>query len=141
LIRKQSKAALDNSAGGQTAGDLHKIEAEFEEAGANGATIYEHTLPLAAVEKMYSTNAKTGLNSADLEMKHRTLYGENVLPPPKITPWWCKLFLHMVGGFSLLLWGGAILCFIVYGLDGSMDNLYLGIVLSSVVFLTGVFSW
>merc|ERR1719460_1366968 len=50
--------------------------------------------------------------------------------------------MHQVTGFALLLWGGAILCFIVYGLDSSSpDNLYLGIVLSSVVFMTGVFSF
>merc|ERR1719460_2431545 len=50
--------------------------------------------------------------------------------------------MHQVTGFALLLWGGAFLCFTVYGLDStSPDNLYLGIVLSAVVFLTGVFSF
>ena len=63
------------------------------------------------------------------------------------------MFLHeQTGFFSLLLWVGSGLCFIAYGLGvlqeeqeqtGYLDksNLYLGIVLSTVVFITGVFSY
>ncbi|XP_055342143.1 sodium/potassium-transporting ATPase subunit alpha-B-like isoform X2 [Paramacrobiotus metropolitanus] len=53
----------------------------------------------------------------------------------------------MSGGFSLLLWAGAILCFIAYGIEVATnpfperDNLYLGIVLAAVVFITGCFSY
>lgn len=47
----------------------------------------------------------------------------------------------------MLLWIGAFLCFLAYtiqattGGDPSPDNLYLGIVLAAVVFITGVFSY
>merc|ERR1712055_626733 len=47
----------------------------------------------------------------------------------------------------MLLWFGAILCFLAYGIQASAyeeppdDNLYLGIVLSAVVTVTGVFSY
>ena len=47
----------------------------------------------------------------------------------------------------MLLWFGAILCFIAYGIQASAyeeppdDNLYLGIVLSMVVTVTGIFSY
>jgi len=48
----------------------------------------------------------------------------------------------MTGPFSLLLWAGAILCFIGYFLDMSdSSNLYLGIVLIIVVVVTGLFSF
>merc|ERR1719424_1223004 len=48
----------------------------------------------------------------------------------------------MTGFFSLLLWGAAILCFVGYGLDTEQpENMYLGVVLVVVVFLTGVFSF
>ncbi|KAM4702612.1 potassium-transporting ATPase alpha chain 2 [Rhinophrynus dorsalis] len=53
----------------------------------------------------------------------------------------------MVGGFSLLLWAGAVLCWIAYGIQYSQDNnisrdnLYLGVVLAAVVFLTGCFAY
>merc|ERR1711899_32682 len=47
----------------------------------------------------------------------------------------------------MLLWFGAILCFLAYGIQASAyeeppdDNLYLGIVLSAVVNVTGIFSY
>merc|ERR1711936_618948 len=47
----------------------------------------------------------------------------------------------------MLLWIGAILCFLAYGIQASAyeeppdDNLYLGIVLSAVVTVTGIFSY
>ena len=50
----------------------------------------------------------------------------------------------MTGFFALLLWGGSALCFIGYGIQKDKvdkSNLYLGIVLSIVVILTGCFSY
>jgi len=50
----------------------------------------------------------------------------------------------MLGIFSLLLWFGSALCFIGYGISKDKEdksNLYLGIVLAVVTFLTGCFSY
>merc|ERR1719204_1712215 len=53
----------------------------------------------------------------------------------------------LFSGFAMLLWFGAILCFLAYGIQASAyeeppdDNLYLGIVLSAVVTVTGIFSY
>ena len=48
----------------------------------------------------------------------------------------------MTGILSLLLWLGAVLCFVGYILaSDDPTNLYLGIVLSAVTFLTGCFSF
>lgn len=47
----------------------------------------------------------------------------------------------MTGFFSLLLWAGGILCFVGYALKKEEDNLYLGIVLCFVVFVTGCFTY
>mmetsp|Transcript_30208 Transcript_30208/g.21962 ORF Transcript_30208/g.21962 Transcript_30208/m.21962 type:complete len:84 (-) Transcript_30208:3189-3440(-) len=54
----------------------------------------------------------------------------------------------MTGFFSLLLWFGAFLCFIGYGIQKKQNpnlddkaNLYLGIVLATVTFITGCFSY
>merc|ERR1712080_730966 len=65
-------------------------------------------------------------------------YGRNELTPPPTTTWvkFCKYLCF-----------GAILCFIAYCIQAStyeeppVDNLYLGIVLSAVVTVTGVFSY
>jgi len=50
----------------------------------------------------------------------------------------------MVGIFSLLLWFGSALCFIGFIISEDKEdksNLYLGIVLAIVTFLTGCFSY
>jgi sodium/potassium-transporting ATPase subunit alpha len=66
----------------------------------------------------------------------------NELTPPPTTPWWMLFIEHQTGFFSLLLWVASILCFVSYGIDPmGVDNLYLGIVLAVVVFLTGCFSY
>ena len=58
-----------------------------------------------------------------------------------------KFCKNLFGGFALLLWLGAILCFLAYGIQASTleeppdDNLYLGVVLSAVVIITGIFSY
>jgi len=73
--------------------------------------------------------------------KMQEVYGFNKLTPAKQTPEWLKFLSHLSGFFSLLLWGGAILCFFGFFLRGDLDNLYLGIVLSAVVLITGIFSY
>ena len=51
------------------------------------------------------------------------------------------------GGFAILLWIGAILCFVAYSIQAATfeeppnDNLYLGVVLAAVVIVTGIFSY
>ncbi|KAF1578115.1 Sodium/potassium-transporting ATPase subunit alpha-2, partial [Eudyptes moseleyi] len=73
--------------------------------------------------------------------------GPNALTPPPTTPEWVKFCRQLFGGFSILLWIGAILCFLAYGIQAAMedepanDNLYLGVVLAAVVIVTGCFSY
>ncbi|XP_014681144.1 PREDICTED: sodium/potassium-transporting ATPase subunit alpha-B-like [Priapulus caudatus] len=73
--------------------------------------------------------------------------GPNSLTPPKRTPEWVKFCSQLFGGFSTLLWIGAILCYVAYSIqvgteeDPQADNLYLGIVLTAVVVVTGCFSY
>uniref|UniRef100_A0A665XDB8 Sodium/potassium-transporting ATPase subunit alpha n=1 Tax=Echeneis naucrates TaxID=173247 RepID=A0A665XDB8_ECHNA len=73
--------------------------------------------------------------------------GPNSLTPPPTTPEWVKFCRQLFGGFSILLWIGAILCFLAYSIQVATedepvnDNLYLGVVLASVVIITGCFSY
>jgi sodium/potassium-transporting ATPase subunit alpha len=73
--------------------------------------------------------------------------GPNALTPPKTTPEWVKFCKQLFGGFAMLLWLGAILCFIAYAIqestydDAPKDNLWLGVALTVVVFVTGCFSY
>ncbi|KAK2497246.1 hypothetical protein MC885_020874 [Smutsia gigantea] len=106
----------------------------------------DHKLSNNELEKKYGTNIMTGLSSAQAaELLARD--GPNTLSPPTEVPEIIKFLKQMVGGFSLLLWVGAILCWIAYGIQysnnksSSMDNVYLGAVLAVVVILTGIFAY
>lgn len=46
--------------------------------------------------------------------------GPNALTPPRETPEWVKFCKTLFGGFALLLWIGALLCFIAYGIQVSI---------------------
>jgi sodium/potassium-transporting ATPase subunit alpha len=71
--------------------------------------------------------------------------GKNILTEKDALPWYVVFIKEMTGFFSLLLWFGSALCFLGYGIqeDKAEDqsNLYLGIVLALVVFVTGCFSY
>uniref|UniRef100_F6Z6X5 Sodium/potassium-transporting ATPase subunit alpha n=1 Tax=Macaca mulatta TaxID=9544 RepID=F6Z6X5_MACMU len=73
--------------------------------------------------------------------------GPNSLTPPKQTPEIVKFLKQMVGGFSVLLWVGAFLCWIAFGIEyssnksASLNNVYLGSVLVLVVIFTGIFAY
>uniref|UniRef100_A0A6Q2X9L5 Sodium/potassium-transporting ATPase subunit alpha n=1 Tax=Esox lucius TaxID=8010 RepID=A0A6Q2X9L5_ESOLU len=87
-------------------------------------------------------NMTCGLTNAKaLEVLARD--GPNVLTPPPTTPEWVKFCRQLFGGFSLLLWIGAMLCFLAYSIQHvhSTSLLYLGVVLSAVVIITGCFSY
>jgi len=105
-----------------------------------------HKVPLSELCQRLGTNLETGLTSAQAKANTER-DGPNKLTPPPTTPEWVKFCENLFGGFALLLWLGAILCFLAYGIQASTfeeppdDNLYLGIVLTAVVVVTGVFSY
>merc|ERR1712170_210742 len=92
------------------------------------------------------THPQNGLTSTKAK-EYLEKEGYNELTPPKTTPEWIKFCKQLFGGFSTLLWIGSILCFVAYFLESRSnpnamkDNLYLGIVLASVVIITGIFSY
>jgi len=104
-----------------------------------------HTVEVDELYKRFSSKP-TGLTS-DQAKKNLEEYGLNALTPPPTTPEWVKFCQNLFGGFAMLLWVGAILCFVAYSIQASAfeeppdDNLYLGIVLTAVVVVTGIFSY
>ncbi|XP_017324992.2 sodium/potassium-transporting ATPase subunit alpha-3b [Ictalurus punctatus] len=106
----------------------------------------EHKMSVEEVCRKFQTDIVQGLTNAKAaEFLIRD--GPNALTPPPTTPEWVKFCRQLFGGFSILLWTGAILCFLAYAIqaatedDPAGDNLYLGIVLSAVVIITGCFSY
>ncbi|VDD78681.1 unnamed protein product [Mesocestoides corti] len=106
----------------------------------------EHQISLDELYARLGTNPETGLTSEQAKTR-LDRDGPNALTPPKTTPEWVKFCKNMFGGFSLLLWIGAVLCFIAHAIlagvqeNPTNDNLYLGIVLAAVVIITGCFSY
>merc|ERR1719295_645784 len=106
----------------------------------------DHKITIDELHKRYEVNPETGLTSSQAKANVEK-YGPNALTPPPTTPEWVKFCQCMFSGFACLLWLGAILCFIAYSIQASAyeeppdDNLYLGVVLTAVVTVTGIFSY
>ncbi|KAG9509361.1 Sodium/potassium-transporting ATPase subunit alpha [Fragariocoptes setiger] len=123
----------------------HKREVDINELKQE-VTIDDHLISLDELLTRYQTNKETGLTRE--QAKQLLLkYGPNQLTPPKTTSEWVKFAAQLFGGFSLLLWIGAILCFVAYSIqvftseEAKLNDLYLGIVLAVVVFVTGCFAY
>ena len=109
----------------------------------------EHKITVDALLARLGTDLNQGLSeSRAKQVLERD--GPNALSPPKTTPEWIKFCKNLFGGFAMLLWAGAFLCFFAYGIalintpegdDTPKDNLWLGICLTIVVVLTGCFSY
>ncbi|KAK4025784.1 hypothetical protein OUZ56_014831 [Daphnia magna] len=118
--------------------DMNELKQELD--------IDDHKIPIEELYQRLGTNPETGLTTAQAKAIFER-DGPNALTPPKTTPEWVKFCKNLFGGFSMLLWVGAILCFVAYSIEVSTeedvlgDNLYLGIVLTAVVVVTGVFSY
>jgi len=124
--KKKKKAELD---------DLKK-EIEFD----------DHKIPLDELFTRLGVNIERGM-SDETAATILARDGPNALTPPKETPEIVKFLKQLFGGFSLLLWIGAVLCFFAYGIrtiredEPALDEFYLGCVLAGVVIITGCFSY
>ncbi|CAF0982594.1 unnamed protein product [Adineta steineri] len=116
------------------------------EALKNEIEIDEHKIPISEVYRRYGTSPAMGLS----EERAKVILerdGPNDLTPVRTTPEIVRLAKNMFGGFAMLLWVGAFLCFVAHFLelytleDPQYDNMYLGIALASVIIITGFFSY
>jgi len=118
--------------------NLNELKQELE--------IDVHKVDVDVLCKRFKTTVENGLTD-DLVAAGIKEHGPNALTPPPTVPEWVKFCKCLFSGFAMLLWLGAILCFVAYGIQASAyeeppdDNLYLGIVLSAVVTVTGIFSY
>jgi sodium/potassium-transporting ATPase subunit alpha len=88
-----------------------------------------HKITPEELYQRFQTHPENGLSHAKAK-ENLERDGPNALTPPKQTPEWVKFCKNLFGGFALLLWIGAILCFIAYSIQASTveepadDNLY-----------------
>ena len=73
----------------------------------------EHKISQEDLFRRYDTNRTTGLTAAKAA-SNLARDGPNALTPPPQTPEWVKFCRNLFGGFAMLLWTGAILCFVAY---------------------------
>merc|ERR1712088_1100162 len=110
--------------------NLNELKQELE--------IDVHKVDVDVLCKRFKTSVENGLTDELVEAGIKQ-YGPNALTPPPTVPEWVKFCKCLFSGFAMLLWLGAILCFVAYSIQASAyeeppdDNLYLGIVLSALV--------
>ncbi|KAM4728673.1 sodium/potassium-transporting ATPase subunit alpha-2 isoform 2-T2 [Anableps anableps] len=131
--------------GAENGGKRKKKDKDLDELKKEVA-LDDHKISVDELGKRYGVDLTWGLtNARAAEVLARD--GPNALTPPPTTPEWVKFCRQLFGGFSILLWIGAILCFLAYSIQAATedepvnDNLYLGVVLAAVVIITGCFSY
>ena len=72
-----------------------------------------HVVEPEVLCKRFTTDLETGLTEQQVKA-NQAEYGLNALTPPKTTPEWIKFCKCLFSGFAMLLWVGAILCFVAY---------------------------
>ncbi|XP_076153174.1 sodium/potassium-transporting ATPase subunit alpha-1-like [Alosa pseudoharengus] len=110
----------------------------------------DHKLTLDELNHKYGTDLTRGLTTSRAKeiLAHD---GRNALTPLSTTPELVKFAKYQIGGFSTLLWIIAILYFLVYGIQTALgdepeeepviNSLFLGVMMSAVVIITGYFSY
>ena len=75
-----------------------------------------HKVSLDELIKRFGTDLERGLTTSAAKKNFET-YGPNALTPPPTTPEWIKFCKNLFSGFAMLLWIGAILCFVAYSIQ------------------------
>lgn len=83
--------------------------------------VEEHKLSIDVLCTQLQTDPELGLTpeqARDILLRD----GPNALTPPKKTSEWVKFSKNLFGGFAMLLWVGAFLCFIAYAIQSSSSE-------------------
>ena len=111
--------------------------------------IDEHLISIPELCGRYNTSHTIGLSNEQAEL-NGDKFGKNILTPPPTKSNLMLLLESFFGWFNMLLWFGASLCFVTAYFEnktndteteGNLNNNFLGLILSSVVILTGLFSY
>lgn len=106
----------------------------------------DHLIPLHKLCEKLKTNLNKGLRhseAAEIILRN----GPNALSPPKMTPEFIKFLKCMYGGFAVLLWVCAILCFILYGVSIVTEDPHgngiewFGVIIIVICIISGLFAY
>ena len=123
---------------------LINAEDALERTGGKGAAgaYSEHMYPLEVLAEKFSTsiNFKDPSRSFGLSTKKAkeilAELGPNVLTPPPKVPLWVLFLLQFLNLLMVLLMITAILCIVLFFVTWVWYNLYIGVLLIVVVFIT-----
>lgn len=108
--------------------------------------IDDHYISLEQLYSRYQTDPNRGLTRAKaVELLH--VNGPNCLVASNTKSKWVILLEQLFGGFSLIVWVGACLSFVAYGIEAStgkgaaLDEVYLGVVLLLTILFQGLFGF
>jgi len=103
----------------------------------------DHLVSVAELAARYEVNvnlsdpaASMGLSEEDAE-KRLGEHGPNAITPAATIPEWKKFVKEFTGVFSIMLELAGLGCFANYGLQGAVENLFLGVALWLVVIISG----
>ncbi|XP_034187714.1 sodium/potassium-transporting ATPase subunit alpha [Osmia lignaria lignaria] len=102
----------------------------------------DHMIPLEQLCEKLNTDIVNGLTQEEANnVLHRV--GPNSLTPPKVTPEYIKFMKCMFHGFAGLLWGCALLCYILYGLSMGLEGTgggieWLGVIITLICLISGI---
>ena len=91
------------------------MNGEIVIAASTDSTCLSFSLPLGPVIPSISRYLHWRAPQAK---SNRERDGPNALTPPPTTPEWIKFAQNLFGGFAMLLWLGAVLCFLAYSIQG-----------------------
>ena len=94
-----------------------------------------HKISLEEFMHRHGTDDKMGLTPEEAE-RRLTINGPNKLSEKSGTHWSILLLREMVTPFALLLWFGAALCFVAFGIGQDYSNLYLGVIICAIILIT-----
>jgi len=108
--------------------------------------IDDHKIPIHDLFNRLLTDPHTGLGAQQVDIILQR-DGKNEITTPLEPPTWVRFCKNLFGGFSMLMWLGAFLCFAHYSIQSgihaevSSENMVIGIALILVILITGVFSF
>ncbi|KAL7564603.1 hypothetical protein ACA910_017945 [Epithemia clementina (nom. ined.)] len=128
--------------------DIHEPEEDLETGPEEISAAPPMVEPFSSLEDIALLHPQSRIDTSNLERsrgltaeeasRRLNVYGKNVLTPPPKTPEWLRFLQQFNNLFLILLIICAVLSLISYALFDDINNLYVGIVLLVVVFLTGV---
>lgn len=102
----------------------------------------DHMIPLEELCQKLNTHTEYGLTEEEANRLYLEV-GPNALTPPKVVPEYIKFIKCLFHGFATLLWGCALLCFVLCGVSLLTEGVtggseWLGLIITLICIFSGI---